>query len=108
MEANVLSDSRVKDIINGNFVLVSLYVDSKIELPEDQWVVNAKGRTLKSIGKINADYQIVKYISNAQPYYVTTDYAGNSLGGHVAYDKSVENYIAFLQEGIDNFKKKNK
>lgn len=106
MEANVLADARVKKIINENYVLISLYVDSKVELPEDHWVVNAKGKTLKTIGKVNADYQMVKYGSNAQPSYITTDFATNMLSGPVAYDKSVDNYIKFLNDGIEAFKKK--
>lgn len=107
MEANVLSSPAVKKLINEHYVFVSLYVDDKLELPESEWIVNAKGKTLKSIGKINADYQMTKYLSNAQPYYVTTDAEGNTIGGDpVAYDKNVDNYIAFLQRGIDAFNAK--
>lgn len=107
MEANVLSSPDVKKLINEHYVFVSLYVDDKLELPESEWIVNAKGKTLKSIGKINADYQMTKYLSNAQPYYVTTDVEGNTIGGDpVAYDKSVENYIAFLKRGIEAFNNK--
>lgn len=104
MEANVLSSPAVKKLINENYVFVSLYVDDKLVLPEDEWVVNAKGRTLKSIGKINADYQMTKYLSNAQPYYITTDADGNTLSGPTAYDKSIDNYIEFLKKGIEEFK----
>lgn len=107
MEANVLSSPEVKKLINEHYVFVSLYVDDKLELPESEWIVNAKGKTLKSIGKINADYQMTKYLSNAQPYYVTTDIEGNTIGGNpVAYDKSVDNYIAFLKRGIEAFNSK--
>lgn len=108
MEANVLSDDRVKQLINENYVFVSLYVDDKKELPESDWVVSSKGRTLKTIGKINADYQITKYVSNAQPYYITTDTDADAtmLSGPVAYDKNVDNFIKFLEEGIAKFKAK--
>lgn len=107
MEANVLSSPAVKKLINENFVFVSLYVDDKLELPESEWIVNAKGKTLKSIGKINADYQIVKYGSNAQPYYVTTDTEGNTIGGKpFGYNKDVDVYIKFLTDGLEEFKAK--
>lgn len=106
MEANVLSDPEVKKLINENFILISLYVDSKVELPESEWIVNAKGKTLKTIGKVNADYQIEKYGSNAQPYYVTTDLDANMLSGPAAYKKEVQIYVDFLKKGIEAFKNK--
>lgn len=106
MEANVLSDPAVKKIINDHYVFVSIFVDSKIPLPESEWVMGSKGKVLKHVGKINADYQISKYHANAQPYYVTTDHDANMLSGPAEYNKDVQVFIEFLNKGVEAFKKK--
>lgn len=110
MEQIVLSDPRVKDLINNSFVLITLYVDSKLELPEDRWVTNEKnGRVLKTVGRINANYQINKFKSNAQPYYVAIDAAdGAQVGGHISYDKDVEKYLKFLNDSLEAYNNKHK
>ncbi len=109
MEQQVLSDERVKKLINEKFVFVSLFVDDKRKLPEDEWVVSSKGRTLKTIGKINADYQAVKYNSNSQPYYLVTDTDSDAttLGGPIAMEKDIEKFIKFLEDGLAAYNKKN-
>ncbi|WP_047452006.1 thioredoxin family protein, partial [Alistipes sp. ZOR0009] len=70
MEARVWSDPRVLKLLQEEYVILALYVDDKTELPQSEWITNAKGKVLKSLGKINADYQITKFNVNAQPYYV--------------------------------------
>ena len=65
------------------------------------------GKWKKSIGKKNADFQISRFNINAQPYYCLLDTNGDLLVSPKAYDLNVENFIDFLQKGLDEFKKKN-
>ena len=103
MEANVISDPRVLKVLNDNYVIISLYVDNKHELPESEWVISAQGKTLKTIGRINAAFQVEKFGINAQPYYVLLDTNEKVLTTPFVYDKNVDRYLAFLQEGIKKF-----
>ena len=51
--------------------LYHLYIDDKTMLPEDEWYISQyDGKIKKSIGKQNADFQIIKFNNNAQPFYV--------------------------------------
>ncbi len=106
MESNVWSHPEVLKRLRDDYIIVALYVDDKKKLPEEEWVVsNYDGKTKKTIGKINANYQIEKYNVNAQPYYVLLDEDGKELVTPTAYDLNVDNFIKFLDEGIENFKK---
>ncbi len=104
IEANVISDPRVLKILNDEYVIISLYVDDKLELPESEWVVSAQNKTLKTIGRINAAFQVEKFKVNAQPYYVLLDNNEEMMNTPFAYEKDVEKYIGFLKEGVDKFK----
>lgn len=107
MEQNVISDPRVLKIINEEYVVISLYVDDKMTLPESDWVVTAQGKTLKTLGRINAAFQVDKFGINAQPYYVLTDTEGNPLNTPFAYEKNIDKYIKFLEDGVAKFKESN-
>ncbi len=105
MEARVWSDPRVLKILKEDYVIAALYVDDKTELPEKDWYISEyDGKTKKSIGKQNADYQIVKYVNNAQPFYVLMDAEENMLFEPKAYDLDIENFIRFLESGIKKYK----
>ncbi|MFI3262044.1 MAG: cytochrome c biogenesis protein CcdA [Rikenellaceae bacterium] len=103
MEANVWSDPQVLDILRNDYVIIALYVDDKKELPESEWVTKSNGKTLKTIGKINADFQANKFKVNGQPYYVLLSDSGKELSAPRAYDLSVQGYIDFLNKGIETF-----
>lgn len=105
MEARVWADPRVLKKLREDFVVVALYVDDKTELPESEWITSTyDGKVKKSIGKKYADFQISKFNVNAQPYYVLLDTNGNVLVPPKAYDLEVENFLAFLDSGLEAFK----
>ena len=107
MEATVWSDPKVLKRLKNNFVVVALYVDDKTELPENEWVTSKRdGKVKKTIGKKYADLQITKYNINAQPYYVLLDKDGNTLNGSRAYNKNVDEFVKFLDEGLKRFNEK--
>lgn len=106
MEANVWSDPNVLARLREDFVIVALYVDDKKELPESDWVVDSRGRTLKTLGKINASYQIDTYGTNAQPYYIVMNPSDEKLLVEPkSYDLNVDNFVEFLDLASQNFKK---
>ena len=108
MEARVWSDPRVRQKLQEDYVILALYVDDKTTLPESEWKTNAKGKVLKTLGKVNADYQISKYNVNAQPYYVLMDAEENVLIKPKAYDLNPDNFVDFLNKGIEAFNAKAK
>lgn len=105
MEERVWSDPRILPVLKNEVVLISLYVDDKRSLPEEeQYTSTIDGKKVKTIGKKWSEFQIEKYQANAQPYYVLLDHQGNNLNEYSAYNPDVEEYLAWLREGIDNFK----
>ncbi|MXN90536.1 thioredoxin fold domain-containing protein [Flavobacterium sp. Sd200] len=106
MEEKVWSEERVLSILKNDVVLVSLYVDSKIDLPEsEQYESKATGKFVKTIGNKWSDFQISKYKTNSQPYYVLVNGAEENLNEPVGYTPDVEEYLIWLQGGVTNFKK---
>ncbi|NJM24815.1 MAG: DUF255 domain-containing protein, partial [Bacteroidia bacterium] len=105
MEARVWSDPQVLDRLRNDFVVVALYVDDKTELPEDQWYSSTfDGKVKRTIGKQNADLQISKLNNNAQPYYILVGKDERVLVAPKAYDRSVDNFIAFLDAGKKKYR----
>jgi thiol:disulfide interchange protein len=101
MEAKVWSDPVVLKRLNENFVIISLYVDDRTQLPENEWVTSSvNGKLLKTIGKINEDLEISKYKTNSLPLYIISDYAGNPLNKPMPTNLNVEEYRKWLDEGV--------
>ncbi len=106
MENYVWVDQNVRKILNDDYVMVALYCDiNTIELPEEEWVTLDNGRVLKTLGKRNHNYQIESFTANAQPLYVLMDADENLLAKPKGYDRSISNFVKFLEEGKSNFKK---
>ena len=106
MEERVWSDANVLQVLKTKIVLISLYVDDKRKLPESEYYTSEfSGKKVTTIGKKWSEFQIKKYKANAQPYYVLIDQNGDNLNEHTAYNPNIEEYLAWLNEGIGNFKK---
>lgn len=106
MEHYVWTDPEVKRLLNEEFVMCSLFADENtIELPENEWVTDEKGRTLKTLGRKNLNYQKTAFNMNAQPYYVIVSADGKVLTKeNYKYDRDVQKFIDYLNEGLNNFK----
>ena len=105
MEARVWADPAVQQILRDEYVIVALYTDDKMPLPESDWVTTEGGKTLKTLGKINANYALTRFGVNAQPYYVLQGKNGEVLGEPRGYDLSVEGFVEFLKKGVEEYKK---
>ncbi len=106
MENAVWPDAEVLNRLKNDFVVISLYVDDRTELPEDQkYVSKYTGKKVKTLGNRNVDLQVSKFNSNAQPLYVVTDAEGNPLNKPYGYNEDIAAYIKFLDEGKSKFVK---
>ncbi len=106
MELAVWHDAKVRDLINKDYVLISLYVDEKTPLAQPQEVEeNGQTTTLRTIGDKWSYLQRSKFGANAQPFYVLLNDEGKPLNGSYSYDESVDKFVNFLQTGLNNFQK---
>ena len=97
MEAVVWVDSKVKQKIEEDFVLVSLYVDDKTPL-EKTIVMEENGKTVKirTVGDKWSLLERYKFGANAQPFYVILDSEGNLLSGSYTFEPDVDQFLNFL------------
>ncbi len=107
MEEHVWPEPEVYKFLKDEFVLISLYVDEKIELPEaEQKVLPVKtGGTfkLRTTGHKWQYLQTETFENNSQPYYVLLSPDGKMLNSPVGYTPDSEEYSNFLQCGLDRF-----
>ena len=106
MEAAVWVDPRVKDLLEKEYVLISLFVDDKASLPAPIKVTDAgKDITLKRVGDKWSYLQRHKFGANAQPFYVLLNNDGNPLAKSYDFNESVADFIDFLEAGLKEYKK---
>lgn len=107
MEENVWVTPKILEMLKNDYVVISLYVDDKTELPENEHYKAKKDGEIKTtLGKKNFFIQIDKYQSIAQPYYCLLDTNGNLMVQSEGYNADNENFSKFLEKGITEFKKK--
>lgn len=107
MEAKVWSDPEVLRRLRDNFVIVSLYVDDRTQLPENEWITSTiDGKVKKTIGKVNENLEISKFKTNALPLYIITDYEGKPLNNPMPTNMNIEEYKRWLDEGAELFAEK--
>ncbi len=105
MEINVWSDEKILSVLKNDVVLISLYVDDKRELPkEEQHVSKITGNDIETIGDKWTEFIITRYKTNTQPYYVLTDLNEQKLNQPVSYTPNINEYHAWLKDGISKFK----
>ncbi|OAV75784.1 Thiol:disulfide interchange protein DsbD precursor [Bacteroidales bacterium Barb7] len=104
MEAAVWTDPKVKQLLENDYVLISLFVDDKTKLPEPIEITEyGKTRKLKTIGDKWSYLQRSKFGANAQPFYVILDNEGKPLAPSYAYDERIPQYVQFLQSGLNEW-----
>jgi len=100
MEREVLSNPEVMQRLQNDFVVVSLYVDDKFQLPENEWTTSKlDGKVLKRMGEKNLDFEVALTNNNAQPYYVFVDTEGKLLTPEgYGYNPSIPGFLAHLDK----------
>ena len=108
MESNVWSDDKVLSILKNEVVLVSLYVDQRIDLPKNEQFVTKSGEEIVTVGDKWTDFMITRYKTNTQPLYALEGLDGKNLNPQTpttSYDPDVQKYSDWLKVGISKFKK---
>lgn len=104
MEENVWIDTQVMRRLKEDFVMVALYIDERLELPESKWYTSEyDGKIKKTLGKQHADFQITRFKNNAQPYYIILDHEEKLLAQPRSYDTDIAAFIAFLDQAKAEF-----
>ncbi len=107
MEENVWSDPSVFPIINDEYILISLYVDDRKELPENEQFdfkyETGRVKTIKTIGQKWGTFQTLNFNAASQPFYVLLSPDLEVLNTSIQYT-DVETYRAWLEKGLENFR----
>ncbi len=107
MEETIWPKQPVYKLLDEDYVLISLYVDEKIELPEEEQVTvqlkNGKTRKLKYTGHRWQILQTENFNINSQPFYVLLSPDGTMLNQPVPYTPDVQEYAEFLECGLNRF-----
>ena len=110
MEENVWPIDKVYEQLKEEYVLVSLYVDDRTELPESEKIEVDRGngtkRRLRNIGNKWSHFQQQRFQINTQPYYVLLSPDGKTvLNKPVGYTPNDDDYAEFLRCGIESYQK---
>lgn len=104
MENKVWPDKRILETLRNNFVVVSLYIDDRTKLPENEQFTTSDGKLINTLGKKNANFQLTKFEANTQPYYVVMDHNGNAMNGSLGLTLDPDQFLSFLDEGARKFR----
>lgn len=106
MEEYVWAKPEVLKRLKNDYIIVSLYADERLELPENEWYTSDRdGKVKKTIGGQNQDLQISKYNFSAQPQYVLIDGNEKVLASPRFYDTDEAAFVKFLDDGKAAFNK---
>jgi thiol:disulfide interchange protein DsbD len=106
MEADVLANDKVLDILQDDYIVASLYVDDKTPLAEPFEIeIDGKKIVLETVGDKWMYLQNYKFGSSAQPFYVLVDGNGMPLNGSRKHNRDVDGFADFLKKGLENYKK---
>ena len=98
IEKYILSEYEIQDYINTNLVFISLLVDDKKELDDDQkYYSDLLDKQIKTKGQKNMEFQIKNYKANSQPLFVLLDLNGNELS-RIGYTKEINQFKSFIKQ----------
>jgi thiol:disulfide interchange protein len=108
MEENVWTEDVVKERIKGDYILVSLYVDDRKKLADDQQFLFTTGdgskKEIRTVGDKFATFQSENFVNASQPLYVIISPDEKLLNKPVGYTPDAKEYAAWLQCGLDAYK----
>jgi thiol:disulfide interchange protein DsbD len=107
MEENVWTKPEVKKMME-NFILVSLYVDDKKNLPasEQQVYLSKNGNKIKitTVGDKWGTFQTENFNASSQPLYALVSPDEKLLNNPVGYTPNASEYAFWLECGWKTFK----
>lgn len=110
MEESVWSEDRIFNMLNDNYILISLYVDDKEALPADQQFKFLKDdcyvKEIETVGDKWSTFQVINFGLSAQPDYRLLTPDGETLLNCGKNTAGEEEYYEWLKEGLDTFNKK--
>ena len=105
MEENVWSDPAVYALLNENYIIISLYVDDRKTLEEEQQFndqySNGRIKRINTVGKKWATFQAINFQTASQPFYVQITSDGTLLNVPIQYTDTAT-YKAWLEQGLKN------
>jgi len=106
MEENVWTDPEVQDRLTEKYVVLSLYVDDKKALPEEQQYMSDffKGKKIKTVGNKFSEMEAKYFVANTQPFYVLISPDEKLLNHPTGYTPNPKDYVQFLDCGLNSFK----
>ncbi|WP_289046128.1 thioredoxin family protein [uncultured Olleya sp.] len=108
MEEQVWSQDKIYELLKDKYIIVSLYVDDRKQLPKDQQFkfvkANGKLKNIKTIGDKWATLQTLNFQNNSQPFYVLVNEKMELLNHTTAYTPNADEYLKWLEIGLENFK----
>jgi thiol:disulfide interchange protein DsbD len=108
MEQEVLNSPDVMKRLQSDFVVVSLYVDDKFRLPEEERYLSKRdGREVKELGTKNLDFEITLTGNSAQPQYIFVDTSGKIIYDAGGYKSDIPRFVKILDDVKAAFKKSN-
>lgn len=107
MEDKVWVEPMILQMLREDYVLVSLYVDDKTELPKSQQRISpTTGNKIRTIGNKWSDLETERYKTNTQPFYVLLDHQEKILIPSSGYQPDATLFSNFLSSGLQEFKRR--
>ena len=110
VEENTWSKNDIYNMINDEFILISLYVDDRSKLLNNKNInltdKNGNVKILENEGEKWSAFQTLNFNINSQPYYVLVSPSLDILNSPIQYTDT-QTYRDWLKEGLDNFKDNN-
>jgi thiol:disulfide interchange protein DsbD len=104
MEENVWVQDEVRQLIQKDFILVSLYVDDRRVLPANAQMIyttrDSSQKSIRTIGDKYATFQSENFRNASQPLYVILSPNEKLLTLPVGYTPSAKEYAAWLSCGV--------
>lgn len=107
MEENVWPEDSIKKILQGKYIMCSLYVDEKVELPADQKHIyttkDGRKKRIENYGNKWATLQTETFNNNSQPFYALLTPDGELLAPTAQYEPDLDKYENWLRCGLSSF-----